>query len=110
MAETRGVMIRQLSWAAILGLAVATTIGGCDGGSPSPLSSGCAIPSAAPSGAYAPAGRPPGGRGGLEVVDHGFTQLGDGNENVSLGALVRNSSDKVAYRAEVRLRITDAQG
>ncbi|BCY05677.1 hypothetical protein L3i22_007650 [Actinoplanes sp. L3-i22] len=43
------------------------------------------------------------------VVDHGFTEVG-GRFNVSLGGLVRNTSEKIAYRTEVRLRITDGQG
>jgi hypothetical protein len=111
MAETRGVMIRQVSWAAIIGLAFAVATSGCDrGSSSSPESSACAIPTAAPDGVYASAGQPPGGGGGLQVVSHGFTQLGAGRYNVSLGAVVRNTSDKIAYRTEVRLRITDAQG
>jgi hypothetical protein len=48
----------------------------------------------------------------LEVVDHGFTQFPDpaGAGRVSLGALIRNTSNRIAYRAGVKLQITDAQG
>ncbi|BCJ44416.1 hypothetical protein Aiant_50730 [Actinoplanes ianthinogenes] len=46
---------------------------------------------------------------GLEVTDHGFSQF-DGRSNVSLGAVVRNTSGRIAYRTEVSLRVVDAQG
>jgi hypothetical protein len=48
----------------------------------------------------------------LEVVDHGFTQFSASVDagRVSLGALVRNTSDQIAYRTGVKLRIKDAQG
>jgi hypothetical protein len=66
------------------------------------------VPTAAPDGTEAPAGQAPGG-GGLQVVDHGYTDVG-GNGYVSLGAFVRNTSSRVAYRTAVTLRVSDAQG
>lgn len=85
-------------------------MGGCTpGSSPSPRSSACGVPTAAPAGTDAPAGQAPGG-GGLQVVDHGYTQVGSNGYAVSLGALVRNTSGRVAYRTTVTLRVLDAQG
>ncbi|WP_436523796.1 hypothetical protein [Actinoplanes sp. HUAS TT8] len=104
-------MIGQARRAVLLGLILVTAAGACTAGSPDPGPSVCPIPTAPPSGAFAPAERAPGG-GGVEIVDHGFTQF-SGLENggrVSLGALVRNTSDQIAYRTQVTLRIKDAQG
>ncbi len=100
-------MTRQMT-RVLLGLTLVAMLSGCDSGASEVEPSVCAVPTAPPTGTYAPAGQASGG--GLEVVDHGFTQLGEGASDVSLGALVRNTSDRIAYRAEVRLRVTDEQG
>jgi hypothetical protein len=62
-----------------------------------------------PQGRTAPADAAPGG-GGLRVVEKGFTQLGDQRESVSIGALVENTSDRVAYRTLITFRVLDAGG
>jgi hypothetical protein len=48
--------------------------------------------------------------GGLRVVERGFSQLGDEGFVVSLGAVVENTSDQVAYRTRIAFRVLDAQG
>jgi hypothetical protein len=103
-------MTRQMAQV-LLGLTLVAVLGACDAGSPSTQPSACGVPAVAPAGTYAPAAQAPGG-GGLEVVDHGFTQFSDSVDaaRVSLGALVRNTSSRIAYRAGIKLHITDAQG
>jgi hypothetical protein len=62
------------------------------------------VPTTEPEGTEAPANQAPGG-GGLQVVDHGYTQVG-GNGHVSLGALVRNTRAEAVRRA-VQLKSAD---
>ncbi len=109
-------MNQQARWGAFLGLTLVLAVGACDSGEPAAKASVCPIPTSPPAGAAAPAGQAPGG-GGVEVVDHGFTQLFNEKTgglstgaSVSLGALLRNTSGQVAYRTQVTLRIKDAAG
>jgi hypothetical protein len=93
-----------------MGLTLTLAVSACDSdASPSTKASACAVPTAAPSATVGPADRAPGG-GGLQVVDHGYTEVGPTSASVSLGALVRNTSSQIAYRTRVTLRVTDAQG
>ena len=99
---------RLVAWTVLIGLTVMFGVGACQSGS-SPSATTCAVPTVAPAGTQAPATAAPGG-GGLEVVDHGFTQLGRHDQWVSVGALIRNTSSHIAYQTKVTLRVTDAQG
>jgi hypothetical protein len=67
------------------------------------------MPSSAPASTDTPADQAPGG-GGIQVVDHGYTQVGGNGYSVSLGAFLRNTSSQIAYRTLVTLRVTDARG
>ncbi|HEY3464291.1 MAG TPA: hypothetical protein VGL47_04115 [Amycolatopsis sp.] len=60
---------------------------------------GCDIPDHVTAG-------PPTAEGGIRVVDQGFSQNPSGL--VSLGAVLENTSDQVAYRVPVRFRLFDA--
>lgn len=78
---------------------------------PAPRGAPCDVPSVAPSGVTAGGGQAPGG-GGLRVVEQGFTAIppaGSGLGMVSLGAVVENTSGRVAYRARVTFRVRDAR-
>jgi hypothetical protein len=46
----------------------------------------------------------------LRIADSGFTQLGRNNIVVSLGAVLENTSDQVAYRTRVAFKVTGADG
>ena len=97
-----------VAWAVVVGLTVMFGAGACQSSSP-PSAKACTVPTVAPAGIQGPATAAPGG-GGLEVVDHGFTQVGRHNNWVSVGALIRNTSSQIAYQTKVTLRVTDAQG
>ncbi|WP_345626458.1 hypothetical protein [Rugosimonospora acidiphila] len=85
-------------------------VSGCQpDSSPQPQATPCPVPSTVPAGTDAPADQAPGG-GGLQIVDHGYTQVGGSGYSVSLGALVRNTSSRTAYRTTVALRVLDVQG
>jgi hypothetical protein len=49
---------------------------------------------------------PPAGKG-LRIVEKGFTRFGRPVGTVSLGAIVENTSDLVAYRTRIRFRVFD---
>ena len=98
---------RRPVWpAVVLPLLLVAAVSACDRERPPDDPPACAVPTAAPPGTEKPAARAPGG-GGLEVVDHGFTQIGG---TASLGGLVRNTSRQIAYRTAVVLRLTDREG
>jgi hypothetical protein len=99
----------RLTLHAILGAVLVGALAACVSGAPAVKPSACVVASTPAAGIHALAALAPGG-GGLEVVDHGFSPLGDGRVDVSSGALVRNTSDQIAYRAEVKLHLTDARG
>jgi hypothetical protein len=68
----------------------------------------CSTP-APPEGVTTPATHAPDG-GGLRVVDKGFTQIdGPRGFQVSLGAVLENTSTQLAYRSRVTLRIYDSE-
>jgi hypothetical protein len=67
------------------------------------------VPTAPVGGVDGAAGIAPGG-GGLRVTEQGFTQLGPNRRTVSLGAVLENTSTRVAYRARVRFGYVDAAG
>jgi hypothetical protein len=48
--------------------------------------------------------------GALRVVESGFTQLGPNKTVASIGAILENTGDRVAYRARVTFRVTKADG
>jgi hypothetical protein len=50
------------------------------------------------------------GHGGVRVIERGFSQLRQDGSVVSLGAVVENTSDLVAYRTRITFRALDAQG
>ena len=52
---------------------------------------------------------PPSAGHGLRVVEKGFTQLDDPVGTVSLGAMVENRSELVAYHTRVRFLVLDGQ-
>jgi hypothetical protein len=60
------------------------------------------------------AGRPE--RGGLDVIEFGFAQIGSAAAPItrdgfaSLGAIVANTSDQIAYQAQVTFRVLDDAG
>jgi hypothetical protein len=51
----------------------------------------------------------PGGAGGLTVVEGGFAPIRNG-AYVSVGAVIENSSDRVAYHTRITLQATTADG
>ncbi|MGI5215515.1 hypothetical protein [Plantactinospora sp. CA-290183] len=70
-----------------------------------------ALPSTPPPGVDAPGGQAPGG-GGLRVVESGFTPVagnGDDKPYVSLGAVLENTSTRVAHRTLVSFRPVDGR-
>jgi hypothetical protein len=100
---------RPVPWAVVMCVTLMVAVSGCEpDSSPHAQTSPCDVPSAVPTGTDSPADQAPGG-GGLQVVDHGYTQVA-GNSYVSLGAFVRNTSSRIAYRTEVTLRVSDSQG
>ena len=97
MTKTKGAVL-----VAVVALVVAAIVGLAGGKLPwsgGPAPSACDIP-AEVSGAQV---TDPGGA--LRVVEQGFTQ--DANSAVSIGAVVENTSDKVAYRTKVVFRLFD---
>jgi hypothetical protein len=48
--------------------------------------------------------------GALRVAESGFTQLGPNRMVVSIGAVLENTGDQVAYRARVAFRVTGTGG
>jgi hypothetical protein len=46
----------------------------------------------------------------LRVVDSGFTPLGPNKTVVSIGAVLENTDDRVAYRTRIAFRVTGADG
>ncbi|QWF85885.1 hypothetical protein [Amycolatopsis sp. CA-230715] len=68
----------------------------------------CDLPTVAPAGERRPAGAAP-GHGGIRVVEQGASAIEDGRA-VSVGAIVENSSDYVAYRTRVRVGVLDGAG
>lgn len=48
--------------------------------------------------------------GGLHVIDQGFTQPVDEFNSVSLGVVLENPHDRIAYHTQVTLRLLDARG
>nr|MDT0657601.1 hypothetical protein [Micromonospora sp. DSM 115978] len=79
------------------------------GDDPSRQSPSCLSPVGQPAGAAAPASDAPGG-GGLSVTEKGFTQVGPDGQTVSLGALLENTSARIAYRTRISFRVIDAGG
>lgn len=106
---TRRGVVAALAAAVLL---AAITLVGCTSGPGTPdpgrHTATCAVPSAPAGGTTGRADTAPGG-GGLHVTGRGFTQL-SGGQRVSLGALVENTSDQVAYRAEVTFDYTGQDG
>jgi hypothetical protein len=92
----------------VLVLAAALGITACSGPGGAPVPSGSACASTAPkgSGVTAPASTEP--TGGLRVAERGFTQVGADRRTVSLGVLLENTSELVAYRTRIRFRVFDA--
>lgn len=92
----------------------ADTSGGGPASDPPP--SGAVSPDAVPSNADPGkrADRPE--RGGLDVIEFGYAQIGSAAASItrdgfaSLGAIVTNTSDQIAYQAEVTFRVLDEAG
>jgi hypothetical protein len=81
---------------------------------PSTPAESCLRPSAPSTANPAPAVQAPGG-GGVEVVEQGFTQMVSplpalSGEWVGIGAVLANTSDHVAYRTRLVLRVLDERG
>ncbi|MEV4277163.1 hypothetical protein [Actinoplanes xinjiangensis] len=101
-------MHRKQWWAtaaaAVLALAVGTLVyRSVSTGDPADMSTGCHLVN--PSSAQQ-AGRST----GLRVVDRGFTRVGSVDPRVSMGVILRNETDQVAYRTLVTFDALDAAG
>jgi hypothetical protein len=91
-------------------VAAAVLIGGLELSHPTrsaPPAAACIVATPPSTGGVAAASQAPGG-GGLRVDDQGFTQVGSGGLTVSLGAVVENTSKRVAYRTRITFRVLDA--
>lgn len=95
-----------------LACAAAVLVGSCvyvaSGGLPRTTSDVCGIPDAVDGGRTSTASEAPGG-GGIRVVEQGFSPpAADGS--VSIGAVLENTSDRVAYRTRVNFWLLDSTG
>ncbi len=87
--------------------ATLVTLGACtpdDGGEKTPAA--CSTPPTLIASAQ-PAGV---GAGALRVAESGYTQLGPNKTVVSIGAILENTGEQVAYRARVTFKATAAGG
>lgn len=105
--RTRLWVLLAAGLAVLVGAATFTVLGLLSGRHGSAAAAACADAPDKPTGVTAPV---PAGevRGGLKVVETGFTQSGPDNRLVSIGAVVENTSDLVAYRTTVTFRLYDA--
>src|SRR6266542_2743502 len=87
----------------------------CDRGS----RSRCGIPGARGDGEPAaggcrlvtpPSGAPIGPSSGVMVVEQGYTRIPSSGTVVSMGAVLQNTTDKVAYRTRVKFDVLNAAG
>ena len=104
--------MRRTSLGAVLGVLVlaAAGVAGCDSGDEGPDAQACG-PAAVPSAGAQPSS------GGVTVAEQGFTQVPPDlprnaitSPRVSMGAVLQNTSDQVAYRTRVVFDPVDAAG
>jgi hypothetical protein len=110
--------VRRLRWLKVLAvvtpaaaLLAAAMAGGIvqlvrDRSEPPTPAPSCANPAPELAGEVGPATNAPGG-GGLRIVDKGFTQIRASSVTVSLGAVLENTSGRVAYRTRIAFRVFD---
>jgi len=89
--------------AVVIVVAAAVAVFLVRGGDDEPAAGGCRL-------VTPPSGAPIGPSSGVMVVEQGYTRIPSSGTVVSMGAVLQNTTDKVAYRTRVKFDVLNAAG